>query len=143
MHCILGTMLHPEITTAVLTWVLTEPFVSVAYPHSLQQKHRAVFLWLAFFFPPLLTCPVWWPVSTPFLCLTSDICIYLLSALHALLFLMFFNLEVHECALNFFIHNIYLFLTDGAWVERNYVFKSRFGGGLITLSRTRLTFFWL
>jgi hypothetical protein len=44
---------------------------------------------------------------------------------------MFFNLEVHECALNFFIHNIYLFLTDGAWVEKKICFSNLgfVGGG--------------
>lgn len=48
---------------------------------------------------------------------------------------MFFNLEVHGCALNF-IHNIYLFLTDGAWVEKSFVFQI-WGGGLIIASQNK------
>lgn len=51
---------------------------------------------------------------------------------------MFFNLEVHGCALNFFIHNIYLFLTDGAWVEKKFCFSNLgLGGGSNNASQNK------
>lgn len=56
---------------------------------------------------------------------------------------MFFNLEVHGCALNF-IHNIYLFLTDGAWVEKSFVFQIwGWGGSNNCLPEQDWKFRWL